>query len=241
LPSTACWVQKKLGIPKAWATDLNSACSGFVYALTFADGLIRSGHSKRILVIGSEVLSPIVNWKDRSTSIIFGDGAGAAIVERTDPENLHRIYSCHMGSEGELWDLFYVPAGGSRTPATMEAQAQMLDKMHMKGREIFKEAVRTLVQYAEIALKENGLTVEDIQWVVPHQANLRILEAVAKRLNLPMSKMITNIDRFANTSAATVPTALDEGVRSGKIKKGDWVLLDVFGAGLTYGSVLMKW
>lgn len=241
LPSTGCWLQKKLGATRAWAFDLNAACSGFVYALGVADQFIKTGQHKTILVVGAEVLTPFLDWQDRGICILFGDGAGAAVVEQTDPKSPNRILSQHMGSDGNLWDLFHIPAGGSNLELTPERYEQKLHKMKMKGKEIFKVAVKTLEDHAVQALEANGYTIDDLDWIVPHQANLRILEAVAKRLNFPMEKVVINIDRFGNTSAATVPTALDEAVRSGKIKSGDLVLLDVFGAGLTYGSILLRW
>ena len=241
IPSTACWLQKKLGAKRAWAMDVNAACSGFVYALSTADQFIRTGQVKTSLVIGADVLSAFTDWDDRTSCILFGDGAGAAVVERADPNSSHRVLSSHMRSDGELWELFHIVAGGSNKELTPEVHAQKLGKMQMKGKEIFKVAVRTLADYVVEALESNGLTLKDLDWVVPHQANIRIIEAVAKRLDLPMEKVLVNIDRFGNTSSATVPTALDEAVRDGRIKSGQVVLLDVFGAGLTYGSLLMRW
>ena len=241
IPSTACWLQKKLGAKRAWAVDLNAACSGFVYSVATADAFIRSGQVKTSLVVGGDTLSTFTNWDDRTSCILFGDGAGAAVIERTEVSNPRRILSSHMQSDGELWDLFHIVAGGSNVEVTPDAHAQKLDKMQMKGKEIFKVAVRTLADFAVQALEANGYTTQDLDWVVPHQANLRIIEAVAKRLDLPMSKVLVNIDRYGNTSSATVPTALDEGARDGRIKPGQLVLLDVFGAGLTYGSLLLRW
>lgn len=241
IPSSACWLQKKLGAHRAWAMDLNAACSGFIFALATADQFIRSGQVKTSLIIGADVLSSVTNWSDRGSCILFGDGAGAAIVERTDSEAPHRILSSHLGSDGNLWEHFHVPAGGSNLEVTPDAYSKNLHKMHMKGKEIFKSAVRTLSDYALLAIESNQLKPEDIDWIIPHQANLRIIEAVAKRLDFPMSKVLVNIDRFGNTSSATVPTALDEAIRDGRIKKGQTLLLDVFGAGLTYGSVLVRW
>ncbi len=241
IPSTACWLQKKLGARKAWAIDLNAACSGFVFALSTADQFIQSGQVKTSLVVGADTLSAFTNWSDRSSCILFGDGAGAVIVEQIPAESDRRILSSHLHTDGNLWDLFHIPAGGSNLEVTPEAYEQKLNKMQMKGKEIFKVAVRTLADYAVQALDANGLTVSELDWVVPHQANLRIIEAVAKRLEIPMSKFLVNIDRFGNTSSATVPTAFDEGVRDGRIQKGQTVLMDVFGAGLTYGSLLMRW
>jgi 3-oxoacyl-[acyl-carrier-protein] synthase-3 len=241
IPSTACWLQKKLGAARAWAVDVNAACSGFVYGLTMADQFIRTGTCKTSLVVGADILSAYTDWTDRTSCILFGDGAGAAILEQTPSSSSSKILSCHVGSDGNLWELFHIPAGGSNLEVTPERHAEKMDKMKMKGKEMYKVAVRTLSDYAVLAVESNGLKLSDIDWVVPHQANLRIIEAVAKRLELPAEKVLINIDRFGNTSSATVPTALDEAVRSGKIKKGQLVLLDAFGAGLTYGSVLLRW
>jgi 3-oxoacyl-[acyl-carrier-protein] synthase-3 len=241
LPSTACWLQKKLGARNAWALDLNAACSGFVYALATADQFIKSGQIKTALVVGGDTLSAFTNWDDRGSCILFGDGAGAAIVERAPAGSEHRILSSHLRTDGDLWELFHIPAGGSAMETTPERFALKQHKMHMKGREIFKEAVRTLAEYAVEALEANGLRPSDLDWLVPHQANLRIIEAVAKRLDFPMSKVLVNIHKYGNTSSATVPTAFDEAVRDGRIKSGQTVLLDVFGAGLTYGSLILRW
>jgi 3-oxoacyl-[acyl-carrier-protein] synthase-3 len=241
LPSTACWLQKKLGATRAWGVDLNAACSGFVFGLATAEQFIKSGHVKTSLVVGADVLTAFTNWDDRTSCILFGDGAGAVVVERAETESRHRILSTHLGSDGELWDLFHIPAGGSNLELTPERFAAKDHKMQMKGREIFKEAVRTLADYATQALEQNGLQASDLDWIIPHQANIRIIEAVAKRLGVPMSKFIMNIQTYGNTSSATVPTALDEAVRDGRVKPGQLLLLDVFGAGLTYGSVLLRW
>jgi 3-oxoacyl-[acyl-carrier-protein] synthase-3 len=240
IPSTACWLQKKIGATQAWALDVNAACSGFVFALSTADSFIRNGQFKTALVVGGDLLSRFTNWDDRGSCILFGDGVGAMVVERTSATDSHRIYSSHLGSDGTLWDTFHIVAGGSNLPLTPELLEQRQDKMQMKGREMFKVAVKGLAEYAAIALEHNGLTKNQLDWLIPHQANLRIIEAVAKRLEFPMEKVIVNIDRFGNTSSATVPTAFDEAVRDGRIKSGHNVLLDVFGAGLTYGSMLIR-
>lgn len=239
-PSTACWVQKKIGAKRAWCVDMNAVCSGFVYALSTGDQFIRTGMAKTSLVIGSDVMTAINNWSDRTSCILFGDGAGAVVLERTAPTSPHRLMSHHMMSDGVQWDLFHVEAGGSNMEVTPEVHEKKLDKMQMKGKEIFKVAVKTLADYAVMAAEANGLKIEEIDWVVPHQANMRIMEAVAKRLGMTMDKWIVNIDRYGNTSAATVPTALDEAIRDGRIKPGHTVLLDVFGGGLTYGSTLLR-
>ncbi len=241
IPSTACWLQKKIGAKNAWALDVNAACSGFVFALSSADSFIRNGQFKTALVVGGDLLSRFTNWDDRGSCILFGDGVGAMVVERTNPSDKHRICSSHLGSDGTLWDYFHIVAGGSNLPATPELLEQKLDKMQMKGREMFKVAVKGLADYAALALETNGVTKDQLDWLVPHQANLRIIEAVAKRLEFPMEKVIINIDRHGNTSSATVPTAFDEAVRDGRVKSGQTVLFDVFGAGLTYGSMLIRW
>ncbi len=241
IPSTACWLQSKLGANRAWAMDLNAACSGFVYAVSTADQFIRSGNVKTSLVVGGDVLSAFTNWSDRTSCILFGDAAGAVVIEQTPLNSDRRILSSHLKSDGNLWDLFHIPAGGSKLEITPEVYQQNLHKMQMKGKEIFKVAVRTLAEYAVEALESNGMTLQDLNWIIPHQANLRIIEAVAKRLNIPLTKFIININRYGNTSSATVPTALDEAVRDGRIQPGHTLLLDVFGAGLTYGTILLRW
>ena len=241
IPSTSCWLQNKLGATRAWGQDINAACSGFIYGLATADQFLRSGHAKTALVVGGEVLSTMVNWEDRGSAILFGDGAGAAILERTSANSPHRLISSHMRTDGTLWELFHMPAGGSNMEVTPERHAQKLDKMSMKGKEIFKVAVKTLAEFALEAVEANGYKLSEVDWIIPHQANLRIIEAVAKRLDFPMERVLVNLDRYGNTSAATVPTMMDEAVRDGRIKPGHLLLMDVFGAGLTYGSILMRW
>jgi 3-oxoacyl-[acyl-carrier-protein] synthase-3 len=241
IPSTACWLQHKIDAPQAWAMDINAACSGFVYGVATADQFIQTGQTRTALVVGAEVLNPFINWRDRGSCILFGDGAGAAVVERCDREKPARILSSHLLSDGNLWELLYIPAGGSRMEVTPGRFSENLHKMRMYGKEIFKVAVRTLAQFARRALDHHGFSIDDLDWFIPHQANYRIIEAVAKRLNCPMDKVIVNVDRYGNTSAATVPTALDEAVRDGRIQKGHLVLLDSFGAGLTYGAILLRW
>ncbi|MFZ0614012.1 MAG: beta-ketoacyl-ACP synthase III [Desulfobacterales bacterium] len=241
LPSTACWLQKKIGACNAWAVDVNAACSGFIYALVTAQQFIVSGQSQTVLVVGGEVLSQITDWSDRSSCILFGDGAGAAVVERVPAGSRQRILSSHLTSNGSLSELFYVPAGGSNLEVTPERYAQNLHKMRMNGREIFKVAVRTLTECALRTLEKKRLPIVRLDWLVPHQANLRIIEAVANRLSFPMERVLINLDRYGNTSAATIPTALDEAVRDGRIQEGQTILLDAFGAGLTAGALLLRW
>jgi 3-oxoacyl-[acyl-carrier-protein] synthase-3 len=241
LPATACWMQEKLGARNAWAMDINAACSGFIYGLAIVDQFIQSGHTKTALVVGGEVLTPYLDWEDRSSCILFGDGAGAAVVEQVSGDYPNRILSSHLGSNGKHGELLHVPASGSRMELTPERYAQKLNKIQMNGKEIFKVAVRTLVDYAHQALKANQMELDDIQWFAPHQANRRILDAVIKRLGVPSEKVLINVDRYGNTSAATIPTLLDGAVREGKIKAGDTVLLDAFGAGLTFASMMLRW
>jgi 3-oxoacyl-[acyl-carrier-protein] synthase III len=239
--STACWVQQKIGANRAWAMDINAACSGFVYGLVTADQFIRSGQSRTVLVVGSEVIHPYLNWQDRNTCILFGDGAGAAVVEQVPSESDHRILSWHLDSDGKFWDLLYVPQFQQGELDFSKHAHCMESKMIMNGREIFKVAVRTLTEFADLALKNHGFTVQDVDWFVPHQANQRILEAVAQRLGFPPEKVLINVDRYGNTSAATIPTVLDEAVRDGRVQEGQLLLMDAFGAGFTYGAMLIRW
>ena len=240
LPSTACWLQQKIGAHRAWAMDINAACSGFIYGVVTAEQFIRSGHSKTVLVIGAEVLSQIINWQDRTTSILFGDGAGAAVVEQVAARSRQRILSSYLSSDGTLSELLYVPAGGSAMEVTPERYAQNLHKIRMSGREIFKVAVRTLTECALRTLEQARIPAVKLDWFVPHQANLRIIEAVANRIGISMDQVIVNLDRRGNTSAATIPTALDEAIRDGRIQEGQTVLTDAFGAGLTAGAMVFR-
>lgn len=240
MPSTACWLQKKIGARRAWVMDINAACSGFIYGAVTAEQFIRSGHSKTVLVIGAEVLSHFINWQDRTICILFGDGAGAAVVEQAGARSHRRILASHLSSDGTLSELLYVPAGGSALEVTPERYAQNLHKIRMSGREIFKVAVRTLTECALRALEQARIPAVKLDWFVPHQANLRIIEAVANRIGISMDRVIVNLDRYGNTSAATIPTALDEAIRDGRIQKGQTVLTDAFGAGLTSGAMVFR-
>jgi 3-oxoacyl-[acyl-carrier-protein] synthase-3 len=206
-----------------------------------AEKFIQSGQIKTALVVGGEVLNPILNWEDRNSCILFGDGAGAAVVEQVPSDSNRRILDSQLHSNGNLWDLLYVPAGGSNMEVTPERYAKRLHKLTMKGKEIFKVAVTTMADIALRTLKKNQMTTDDLDWFVPHQANLRIIEAMANRLKFPMEKVLINVDRYGNTSAATIPTMLDEANRDGRIKSGQTILLDAFGAGLTNGAVLVRW
>ena len=238
-PSTACIVQDKLKATRAAAFDLSAACSGFVYALAVGEQYIRSGTYQRVLVIGSEVMSRLLNWTDRTTCVIFGDGAGAVLLAPSASES--GILSTHLHSDGSLWDLICVPGGGSAIPPSEKVLAEHLNTIKMKGNETFKVAVRSLEEVAWEALRANDLLPSDVAYLVPHQANLRILRAVADRLQLPAERVVVNLDRYGNTSAASIPLALDEAVRDGRIKQGELLLFLAFGGGLTWGSSLVRW
>jgi 3-oxoacyl-[acyl-carrier-protein] synthase-3 len=238
LPATACLVQHQLGATKAAACDLSAACCGFVYALSVADAYVKNG-MRHVLVIGSEVMSAITDWTDRNTCVLFGDGAGAVVVSASDGER--GILSTHLRSDGALCELIMVPGGGSRTPPSEKVIAEGLQYIKMKGNETFKVAVRALEEIARTTLSANGLRVEDLDLYVPHQANVRILKAVMERLGLPIEKVLLNLDRYGNTSAASIPIALDEAVREGRIKDGSLVMLGAFGAGLTWASAVIRW
>jgi 3-oxoacyl-[acyl-carrier-protein] synthase-3 len=238
LPATACLVQTQLGATKAAACDLSAACCGFVYALSVADAYVKTG-MRHVLVIGSEVMSAIMDWTDRNTCILFGDGAGAAVVSASEGDR--GILSTHLRSDGNLCDLITVPGGGSRMPPSEKVIAERMQYVKMKGNETFKVAVRMLEDIARETLAANRLRVEDVDLYVPHQANVRILKAVADRLGLPMEKVMLNLEQYGNTSAASIPIALDEAVRAGRIKDGSLVMLGAFGAGLTWASALIRW
>ena len=239
-PSTACYVQKGIGAKNASAMDISAACAGFLYGLDLANGLIISGQYDTILVVGGEVFNNIVDWNDRNTCVLFGDGAGAAIVQATDEPR--GIISSYIGSDGDYADidLLGIPAGGSRMPVTAEALDQNLNKIQMNGREVFKLGVRLMPEAAERALKKADVSVNDIDLLIPHQANLRIIEAVGQRLGVPREKVYVNVDKYGNTSAATVIIALDEAIQQGRAKPEDLILLVTFGAGLTWGSTLLR-
>ena len=238
LPATACLIQHQLGATKAAACDLAAACCGFVYALSMADAYVKTG-MRHVLVVGSEVMSAITDWTDRNTCVLFGDGAGAAVVSASEGTN--GILSTHLRSDGALWELIAVPGGGSRLPPSEKVLAEKLNCIKMKGNETFKVAVRTLEEIARETLAVNHVSIDELDLYVPHQANVRILNAVADRLGLPPEKVMLNLDRYGNTSAASIPIALDEAVRQGRIKQGSLVMLGAFGAGLTWASALIRW
>ena len=237
-PSTACFVQHSLGASKAASLDISAACSGFVYALVIAQQFIAQGTYKNALIVGSEVLSSITDWKDRNTCVLFGDGAGAAVLAPVDSDG---ILSTYLGSDGTLGDLLMLPGGGSRNPSTHKTLDKHMHYIKMRGNELFKLAVKIMAEVAQEALKRAGLECKDVDWVIPHQANTRILMSMAKKLNLPKEKIYLNIDRYGNMSSASTATALYEAVKSNCIKKGDIVLLDAFGGGLVWGACVIKW
>ncbi|RXT15076.1 beta-ketoacyl-ACP synthase III [Ammoniphilus sp. CFH 90114] len=238
-PSTANILQDKLGAKKAAAFDLAAACSGFLYGIATASQFIQNGLYRYALVIGVECLSKIVDWKDRNTCVLFGDGAGAAVLGPV--EEGYGFLSFDLGSDGKGGELLKLPAGGSRLPATVDTIASGLHYISMSGGDVFKFAVRAMGNSAEAALEKAGMTKKDIDFMVPHQANIRIIDAAVKRLGLPKEKVIVNIDRYGNMSAASIPVALDEAVNKGSIRYGDNLVLVGFGGGLTWGATVLKW
>jgi 3-oxoacyl-[acyl-carrier-protein] synthase III len=236
-PSTACLLQKKLGLPDCGAMDVNAACSGFLYALSVADKYIRCGDARKVLVCGAETLSRITNWSKRDTAVLFGDGAGAVVLEASDAPG---ILSTHVHANGDYIDLLTTNVGVSTGFAGM-AENDGKPEIQMRGNEVFKVAVRTLGRIVEETLGANGLEKSDLDWLIPHQANLRIIAAMARMLDMSMDRVVVTVDRHGNTSAASVPLALDEAVRDGRIQRGDTLLLEAFGGGFTWGSALIRY
>ncbi|MEZ5357643.1 MAG: beta-ketoacyl-ACP synthase III [Candidatus Zixiibacteriota bacterium] len=241
LPSQACIVQDKLGMVNAAAFDIVAACAGFIHGLSLGQAYIGTGQYKRIMVIGAEKLSYITNYKDRNTCVLFGDAAGAAILVPTDEDT--GILSTFIKSDGTLAKLLYIPAGGVHNPYSMNGSGPAPEDyfLQMQGNEIYKHAVRSMGNAAERVITMSGLEKKDVDWLVPHQANIRIIQATAKRIDLSMDKVVLNIEKYGNTSAASVPLALDEAIRNGRIKHGDNIVSVAFGGGLTWGAVLFRW
>lgn len=237
-PATACVLQYKLGATNAAAFDLSAACCGFIYSVTTAHSLIGTGQMRRVLVVGVDLLSRIVDWTDRATCVLFGDGAGAVVMESCEPGQ--GVLGTYMKSDGALAEILYIPSGGSREPASPETLESRGHYIKMKGDGVFKYAVRAMEDAAKHVLKQADLTLDDVDVLIPHQANIRIVDAVSKRLGVPESKVIVNLDRYGNTSSGTIPIALDEARRDGRIKSGDLCLMITFGGGLTWGSVLFR-
>jgi 3-oxoacyl-[acyl-carrier-protein] synthase-3 len=239
MPSTAAILQSKLGAKNAAAFDINAACSGFIYGLSVADNFVKSGAYKKVLLIGSEVNSKYLDWKDRATCVLFGDGAGAVVLEPTRGKK--GILSTHLYTDGKMWDFICLPGGGASHPPTAKTVKDRMHFIKMKGNETFRVAVRTLEKLVVDTLKTHNVKPSELAMLIPHQANMRIITATAKRLKLPMSRVAVNLDKYGNTSAASIPIALDEVVRENRIKKDDYVMLEAFGSGLTWGSALIKW
>ncbi len=238
-PSTACLVQDRIGAANAAPMDLVAACSGFIYALSVARGLIISGQYRTILALGAETLSKFTDYQDRNTCVLFGDAAGAVVLRATEKDE--GILQIYLGGNGHLWHLLHLPAGGTRMPASHETVDKRLHFIKMSGNEVFKSAVKAMGDAALKVLRKAGMTGADVNLLIPHQANIRIIQATARRIKLPMSKVYVNIDRYGNTSAASIPLAMDEAYHKGSVKPGDIWLLVAFGGGFTWGSALIRW
>ena len=238
-PSTACLVQRKIGAARAAAFDIEAACSGFIFGLEVAQQFIMSRTYDTVLVVGAEKLSSIVDWKDRNTCVLFGDGAGAAILQNR--ANAHGLLTAVMGSDGQKSDLLFMPGGGSRCPATADSVAKGMHYLRMEGKETFKNAVQAMQTAAEEAMRRCEIDITRIKCIIPHQANRRIIDAVCERLGGKQEQLFINLHKYGNTSAASVAIALDEAVQSGKVQRGDLILMIVFGAGLTWGAAVIEW
>jgi 3-oxoacyl-[acyl-carrier-protein] synthase-3 len=241
LPSTACDLQALLGADKAAAFDISAACPGFVFATGIAEGLIASGQCEVVLVVGAEKLSTITDFQDRSTAILFGDGAGAAVVRRATGNSGRGILSTFLKSDGKLAPLLYRPGGGAADPISEKVVCNRSHYMKMAGREVFKAAVLTMAEACDEALRRAGVSAGEVDLLIPHQANVRIIEATAKHAGLPMDKVMVNVDRYGNTSSASIPLALDQAITEGRVKPGSLILLVAFGAGFTWGSSVIRW
>lgn len=238
-PSTSCCLQKQIGAVHASAFDISAACAGFVYALSIGQSVINSGAAKTVLVVGAECLSKITDYTDRATCILFGDGAGAVVLQNNKEK--HQILDTRLVSDGTYADVLITPGGGSKHPATIESVQERLHYIRFKGKEVFKLAINTITNLVIETAQKNGFAVQDIDLIIPHQSNLRIIEATMERLKLPMEKAFVNIDKYGNTSSASVPIAIDEAQQEGRLRKGDLVMLVAFGGGLTWGSCVIRW
>ncbi len=238
-PSTGNWVQKKLGMKSIPSFDVSAACSGFLYGLIMADSFIKTGLAQKVLVAGAEIMSRIVNWEDRNTCVLFGDGCGAVVLSATEEKGVGILSSC-WGADGNLGELLIQPAGGSAKPASKETLEQKLHYVHMKGNEVFKHAVLRMEESAEKAVKLAGLTFDDIDLYIPHQANIRIIDATLRRAGIPRERAFINVDSIANISSATIPIALDQARKQGRIKAGQTLLMSSFGAGFTWGGIVVR-
>lgn len=240
MPATACLVQSKLGAKNVMSFDLNAACSGFLYGLIVADQFIKTGFYKNVLVVGAENLTRMLDYKDRETCILFGDAAGAFILSQADETQKNVIQSSVAKADGNLWNLLWAEGGGTRVPFSQEVLDQKNHYMRMNGKEIFKNATRTMAQCCVEVLEKEKISADQVDWIVPHQANLRITEAVANQFKFPMNKVISTVHETGNTSAASIPVAFDIAYRDGRIKRGQTIMLTAFGAGLTSGAILLK-
>ncbi len=238
-PSTSCYIQQKIGATRACAFDILAACAGFIYALSIGQSFINSGAMKTILVVGAECLSKITDYTDRATCVLFGDGAGAVVIQRNPVK--HEILSSTLAADGSEADVLIMPGGGARNPASLESVQQRLHYIQFRGKEVFKLAINNITNLILETAKENGLTLDDIDLIIPHQSNLRIIEATMEKLGLPMEKAFVNIDKYGNTSSASVPIAIDEARKGGRLRKGNIVMLVAFGGGLTWGSSVIRW
>ena len=238
-PSTSCYIQQKIGATRACAFDILAACAGFIYAMSIGQNFINSGAMKTVLVVGAECLSKITDYTDRATCVLFGDGAGAVVIQRNPVK--HEILSSSLAADGSEADVLIMPGGGARNPASLESIQQRLHYIQFKGKEVFKLAINNITNLILETTKENGLTLDDIDLIIPHQSNLRIIEATMEKLGLPMEKAFVNIDKYGNTSSASVPIAIDEARKDGRLRKGNIVMLVAFGGGLTWGSSLIRW
>jgi 3-oxoacyl-[acyl-carrier-protein] synthase-3 len=239
-PATAALVQNQLGLPHAATVDIEAACSGFIYALSMANAYVVSGMYKNVLVIGAETLSRITDWTDRTTCILFGDGAGAAVVSRTEENDVSGFIGFQLGGDGSYADLLWLPAGGSKIPASHDSVDQRLHFMKMNGNATFKVAVRTMTEALESIMQTHHVSAEEVKLIVPHQANLRIISAIAERLGVGEDRVMVNLQKYGNTSSATIPMALYEAIEEGRVKKGDLLALVAFGGGFTWGAALLR-
>ena len=237
-PSTACLIQSRLGAKRAFAFDISAGCAGFVYALKVGKTMIDAGNAETVLLVGAETMSRVTDYEDRTTCILFGDGAGAVVLAKSE---MPGILSISLGSDGDAWQLLYMPGGGSRIPATEESVRQRHHYLKMQGSDVFKEAVKAMESASIEAIRKAEITPDEIDLFISHQANYRIMEAVRRRLDIPPEKVFMNVDRYGNTSSASVPIALDEAAKSGKIQRGDIILFSAFGAGFTWGAAVVRW
>lgn len=240
-PSTACIVQHRLGMKGFPAMDVSAGCTGFVYAVETARQFVENGTRQNVLVIGVDILTKITNWQDRNTCVLFGDGAGATILSRASSSDISRIIDVEIVADGSQGELLIQQAGGSRNPASHETVDKNLHTVYMEGNKIYKNAIKSMYSSSDELLRRNHLSTQDVDWIIPHQANLRIIEGLADKMKVPMSKVIVNIEKYGNTSSATIPIATDEAIRNKKIRRGDIILLTSFGAGLTWGSILARY